>query len=323
MIRPRAFGFVLLILAVVTPLPRIVAAQNGTAPKPANNTPETEKTTGANQVIAAGDLLDISIFGVPELAQEVRVAGDGSAQLSLLGNTQLGGLTEAQAAETIANQLRDRNFLVHPQVKVAIKESAIQGVTVLGEVQHPGVYQIGVSRTLLDVLSLAGGLTSTADPKITIKHRSGTESVITVSFKGDDARASLALNGEVYPGDLIVVPRAGIVYVLGEVGRPGGFVMQDNGKITLLQALAQAGSTLPTASSNNAVLLRKVDEKLTASKVHVDKIERGKEQDVELHPNDILFIPNDRLKSALRTSGSLAATAAAVSSVAIYGAAVH
>jgi polysaccharide biosynthesis/export protein len=239
--------------------------------------------------------------------------------LSLLGNTPLGGLTEEQAAETIARQLRDRNFLVHPQVKVAIKQSALQGVTVLGEVQHPGVYQISVPRTLLDVLSLAGGLTNTADPKITIKHRSGVENTVTVSFTGDDARASLALNGEVYPGDLIVVPRAGIVYVLGEVGRPGGFVMQDNGKMTLLQALAEAGSTLPTASSSNAVLLRKLDEKLTVSKVRVDKIERGKESDVELHANDILFIPNDRLKSALRNSGTIASTAAMVSTVAIYG----
>jgi polysaccharide biosynthesis/export protein len=315
--RLQTMGLVSLFSFMMVASATTIAAQS--KPSTGDNPPASEKRALASQIITAGDVLAISIFGVPELAQEVRVAGNGKAQLSLLGNTPVAGLTEEEAADMIARELRDRNFMVHPQVKVAIKDSATQGVSVLGEVQHPGVYQLTGPRTLLDLLSMAGGLTNTADAKVTIKHRAGTEETLVVSFKSEDVRGALNMNAQVYPGDLILVPRAGIVYVLGDVGRPGGFVMQDQGKITLLQALAEAGSPLATASANSAVLLRKVDEKYTVSKLHVDKIARGQEHDIELTANDIVYIPNARLKSALRSSTSIAATAASVSTVAIYG----
>jgi polysaccharide biosynthesis/export protein len=201
-----------------------------------------------------------------------------------------------------------------------IKESASQNISVIGEVHHPGVYPVTGSRTLLDVLSLAGGLTDVADPNIHIKRRSGVENKVAAKLNGSDAGALSSAETTVYPGDSIVVPRAGIVYVLGDVARPGGFVMRDSGKITLLQVMAEAGGTLPTASPSHLVLLRKEKENSTATKkLDLGKIARGREADVELQANDIIFVPNAKLKSALRASGTLASTASAISTVAIYG----
>lgn len=272
------------------------------------------------QTIAAGDLIQISVFGLPELSQEVRVANNGRAQLSSLGEVGLAGLTEADAATLVAGQLRQRNFLLHPRVNVAIKESSSQNVSVIGEVQHPGVYPITGVRRLLDVLSIAGGLTNTAGSKIKIKRDSATEDTVTVSFKGSDAAALSSIDALVYPGDSVIVPRAGIVYVLGDVARPGGFVMQDSGRITLLQAMAQAGGPLTTAAANHTMLLHQENGNYAVARsLDFGKVARGREADLELQANDIIFVPNARLKSAFRSSGSIAATASTISTVAIYG----
>jgi len=249
--------------------------------------------------IAPGDLLQVTVFDVPEMTQEVRVGDDGRAQLALIGDTALAGLTGQEAAEAIARELRNRKLLLRPQVNVLVKEYATQGVSVMGEVQRPGIYQVLGSRTLLDLISAAGGLTNVADTRITVKRRAGEEEKIMVKLKTDDPETSLANNVAIYPGDLVLVPRAGVVYVLGDVNRPGGFVMQDSGAITLLQALAQAGGASKSASLSKAVLMRKNAQGYASAKVHVGKIEKGEDPDLELHANDVLFIPNNRLKNTL------------------------
>jgi polysaccharide export outer membrane protein len=255
--------------------------------------------------IAPGDLLHITVFDVPEMTLEVRVGANGKAQLALIGDIALAGMTGQEAAETIARELRNQKLLLSPQVNVLVKEFATQGVSVSGEVQHPGVYQVLGSRTLLDLISMAGGLTNVADTRITVQRRGPAEEKITVKLKTDDPETSLANDVQVYPGDLILVPRAGIVYVLGDVNRPGGFVMQDSGKITLLQALAQAGGASKSASLSKSVLMRKNAEGYATTKLHVGKIEKGEDPDLELHANDILFIPNNRLKNAISGTQSV------------------
>src|SRR5689334_24326530 len=113
--------------------------------------------------IAPGDLLHITVFDVPEMTQDVRIGAKGEAQLALIGNIDLAGLTGEEAAEGIARELRNRKLLLSPQVNVLIKEFSSQGVSVIGEVQHPGVFQVLGSRSVLDLLSMAGGLTNVAD----------------------------------------------------------------------------------------------------------------------------------------------------------------
>jgi len=269
--------------------------------------------------IAPGDLLHITVFDVPEMTQDVRIGAKGEAQLALIGNIDLAELTGEEAGDAIARELRNRKLLLSPQVNVLIKEFASQGVSVIGEVQHPGVYQVLGSRSLLDLISMAGGLTNVADTRITIKRRRGSEQAITVKLKTDDPATSLNNNVQIYPGDLIVVPRAGIVYVLGDVNRPGGFVMQDSGKITLLQALAQAGGASKSASLSKTVLMRKNAQGYETTKLHVGKIQKGEAPDLDLHSNDILFVPNNRLKNALSGTQSLLSS---IGSASIY-AVVH
>jgi polysaccharide biosynthesis/export protein len=265
--------------------------------------------------IAPGDLLHITVFDVPEMTQDVRIGAKGEAQLALIGNIDLAELTGEEAGDAIARELRNRKLLLSPQVNVLIKEFASQGVSVIGEVQHPGVYQVLGSRSLLDLISMAGGLTNVADTRITIKRRRGSEQAITVKLKTDDPATSLNNNVQIYPGDLIVVPRAGIVYVLGDVNRPGGFVMQDSGKITLLQALAQAGGASKSASLSKTVLMRKNAQGYETTKLHVGKIQKGEAPDLDLHSNDILFVPNNRLKNALNGTQ---AVVTAIGSASIY-----
>jgi len=307
-------GLVLTLMHVAVSSPIACAQQDH-----GNGQESSTKEMPAPLKIASGDLLHITVFDVPEMTQDVRIGAKGEAQMALIGNIDLAGLTGEEAAEAIARELRNRKLLLSPQVNVLIKEFASQGVSVIGEVQHPGVYQVLGSRSLLDLISMAGGLTSAADTRITVKQRHGSGQTTTVKLKNDDPDASLANNVQIYPGDLIVVPRAGIVYVLGDVNRPGGFVMQNSGKITLLQALAQAGGASKSASLNKAVLMTKNAQGYATTKLHVGKIEKGEAPDLELHANDILFVPNNRLKNAL--SGTQAVVAA-IGSASIY-AVVH
>jgi polysaccharide biosynthesis/export protein len=317
----RKSFWVLLALALTHVLlgPKVPFAQQTPANGPVSATPAKQPLESvqaqATIKIGPGDLLEITVFDVPEMTQQVRVGADGKAELQLLGNTTLAGMTAQEAGEMIARELREQKFLLQPQVNVLVKEFASQGVSVMGEVQHPGVYQVLGPRSLLDVISMAGGLTNVADTRVTVKRRSGTEDKLTVKLKTDDPDISLSNNVQVYPGDLVLVPRAGIVYVLGDVNRPGGFVMQDSGKISLLQALAQAGGASKNASLSKAVLLRKGAQGYVTHKLDVGKIERGQGEDLELGANDILFVPGNKFKEVLSSTQGIATS---IGSASIY-----
>jgi polysaccharide export outer membrane protein len=302
-------------LAVIGPFVFSLASIRAqTAPETPDAHAEPSAGGASLQTISTGDLVQIAVFGHPELSQQVRVGNDGKAHLSLLGEVALGGVTETDAATLLEGQLRDRNVLVHPSVTVAIQESTTQNVSVIGEVQHPGAYPLTASRMLLDVLSLAGGLTQTADAHLSIKRHSGE--TVTVALQGVESGTLSSVDTVVYPGDSVVVPRAGMVYVLGDVGRPGGFVMQNNGKISMLQAMAQAGGVLPTAEGSHVRVLRKDKGNYAViATLDLGKITSGHESDVELQASDILFVPNSRVKSAFRTTGSIVNT---ISTAAIY-----
>lgn len=295
------------------------ATTNGQTPAPHPGLVSRNALASSTIKIGPGDLLEITVFDVPEMTQQVRVGADGKVELELIGNIALRGLTAQEAADKIARELRDQKFLLHPQVNVMVKEFASQGVSVMGEVQHPGVYQVLGPRSVIDVISMAGGLTNVADTRVTLKRRGELEDKITVKLKTDDPDAALSNNVQVYPGDLVLVPRAGIVYVMGDVNKPGGFVMQDSGKISLLQALAQAGGPSKMASLSKSVLLRKGlgGQGYVPHKLDVSKIERGEGEDVQLGPNDILFIPSNKLKNVLNNTAGVASSIGAASIYAV------
>jgi len=276
----------------------------------------TETASDPQVRVGAGDLLEVRVFDTPEMTQTIRVSDSGDASLSLIGRLHLGGLTPDEAREVIAHSLVEGHYLVNPQVSVLIQEYGTQGVSVLGEVQKPGVYSILGNRTLLDVISQAGGTTMYAGPTVTVK-RNSNSTLLTVALT-KDANNTLASDVAMQPGDKVFIPRASLVYVLGDVGRPGGFLMQNRGRMTVLQAIALAGGQTRTASITHVRLIHKTDTGYTDTQIPLKKIMNGQSPDTELQAEDILYIPNSSAKSLIyRTAPSIFQSA---SSAAIYGA---
>ena len=256
----------------------------------------TEKTAVV-PVIGAGDLLKVGVLGAPESDQEVRVDADGNVALNFIGSVHLAGLTPEQAQAIITKKFVAGGFFTDPQVSVFAKEYATQGVSVLGEVQKPNVYPLLGSRRLFDVLSLAGGTTPKAGQVITITHRDHSRELRTVLLSNDPAKSAEA-NVEIFPGDTVVVSKAGIVYVVGDVHKPSGVVMENGTQMTVLQAIAMAEGTNPTAALNAARLIRKTPTGPQEMPLELKKILAAKSPDIHLQAEDIIFVPNNAVKTA-------------------------
>ena len=269
------------------------AAQNSTAAK---TTAENSEMT-----IGEGDLLEVSVYGAPDFEKkEVRVSGTGDIVLPMIGRQHVQGLTVQQAQDLIAKKLTEGEFYNGPQVSIFIKEYIGEGVSVLGEVQKPGVYPLLGQHRLFDAISMAGGTTPKAGRVVTISRRADPNKPITVSL-GNDFQGSTEGNVEVFPGDTVMVSKAGIVYVVGDVKLPGGFVME-HGSMTVLQAVALAQGANPTAALNSSKLIRKVDGNQQEVPIQLKEILSSKSPDVKVQPDDIVFIPNSAAKSAMRRS---------------------
>lgn len=298
----HALALVLVAFAAVSAFAQAVPAP---LQRPANTT-EPESI-----LIGAGDMLHVQVFDTPEMDQHARVTDDGNVPLIFLGNVHVAGLTPESAARTIETQLQSRELMKHPQVTVNIEQYATQGVLVIGQVAHPGSYQIDTSRPVLDVLSLAGGLTEVADRKITIeRHGTGERVQYFVSNDPDEAFKHSLL---IHPGDKLMVPKAGIVYALGDFARPGGYTMSNNNsQITALQMLALAGGTPPTAVPSAARLIRRSGDGYTETKIQLSDMQKGKIHDIQLQPDDIIYVPFSYLKNlATNASGIVAAAGGA------------
>ena len=290
-----------------TPPPSPAAAQIATQSAPAPTSPARESL-----LIGPGDLLHVSVLREPELDQHVRVLDSGGIVLALAGNIHVQGLTPAAAALRIAAQYRDGQFLLHPVVTVFVEEYATEAVTVLGQVQHPGNVHIDAPRTLIDVLALAGGLTDVADRHIVIQRPGGERLHVFLSNHPD---AALNANILVRPGDTVLVPKAGIVYVLGDVAHPGGYVMRNESRMTVLQAIALAAGASKTASEKHVRLVRNVDGITQSITLPLRDMERGREPDVPLQANDIIYVP---FSLARNISLGITNITAAASSALIY-----
>jgi polysaccharide export outer membrane protein len=197
-----------------------------------------------------------------------------------------------------------------------VEQYATQTVSVLGQVKNPGAYTISTPRSILSVIALAGGLTNSADFNLTIEHRNGSQPPVSYTLS-NDARAAIKQDVQVFPGDTVIVPKAGIAYVLGDVLRPGGFVMQNNhSQLTALQAVALAGGTAPSAVPSHARLIRLAPEGgFKEIALNFSAMQKGKTPDVMLQPDDVLYIPFSYLRNIASTSSGIVASA---SSAAVY-----
>ncbi len=251
--------------------------------------------------IDSGDLVEISVYGVPELKQDLRVNAAGDISLPLVGLVRVAGLTSEEAQTRIEKRLLEAGLLNEPHVSVFIKEYATQGISVLGEVERPGIYPLLGTRRLFDALSAAGGLTAKAGRVVTITRRDRPREPILVTLSRDPSTV-LEANLEVSPGDTIIVSKAGVVYVVGEVAKPSGFVMDRNDNLTVLQAIALAEGAKTTAALDRTKLIRRNANGYEEIPIPLKKILEARAPDVVLQAEDIVFVPTSFGKSAGKRS---------------------
>ena len=394
----RRYLFICVVAASFFALPSIARAQQnvtvGETPQQINDrirtlTMGSRNSASHDYVIGSGDLLDISVFDVPELSKEVRVSQSGTISIPLIPvRLRVAGLSETQAEEKIAELLEANGLVSHPEVGVAVKEHRSQPITVVGAVQHPMVYQADRDVTLLEVLAEAGGISNDAGDTVIVTRRrsfslvevanpqtapttaapgSGEPPPLDPPAKADSAekKAEAAPNTPAFPsaeelahanpqmpsatteansspsspdstsitinlndlletgdtrnnillhaGDVVTVPHAGIVYVLGAVTRPGGFVVSnDRTQLTTLKVLSLAGGLTNVARTQHAVIIHRDDTgKQTETQVDLKKVLSRQSEDITMHPSDILFIPDDKTKQALLKTAEIALGVAA------------
>jgi polysaccharide export outer membrane protein len=357
----------------------------------------TSKQTPHEYTIGSGDLLNISVFDVPELTREVRVSQSGTVSIPLVpARLHVAGLTETQAEQMIADVLQANGLVSHPEVGVTVKEHKSRPITIVGAVMHPMVYEAESSVTLLEALAQAGGISNDAGDTIIVTRAraaafiqvpnpepivppapgaavSTGDSTQTAAPSGETETPSTTTNPPEFPsasemaqspspqtvskdlpetappagniitinlndlletgdtrnniplqaGDVVTVPHAGIVYVLGAVTRPGGFVLSnDRTQLTTLKVLALAGGLTRIAKLDHAVIIRKDNQgKQTETEVDLKKVIARQAEDLQMRASDVLYIPDSRGKEVLYQA--LQMSAAVGTAVAIYRVAYH
>ena len=278
-----------------------------------SSTATTPATPDPNYIVGPEDVIEIEVFDVPELKGTVRVAADGKIALPLIGRVQASGLTSEQLRQSLADKWGE-DYLQDPQVTVFVKEFKAKPVSVIGAVEKPGLYPLTGQRTLIEMLSTAGGFgkkgTSAAGRTVVITRKSGFKDLQTVPgmhVSGPDqieidlnrllyARDE-GLNIEIKPEDIISVTKADVVYVLGAVKLAGGFVLEDRPTLTVLQAISMAGGFTATAAKGSARILKThPDGSQTEVPINLKKVIDGKAENTTLAANDTLFVPDSKTK---------------------------
>jgi polysaccharide biosynthesis/export protein len=269
--------------------------------------------------IGSGDLLDVRIFDTPELSGQLRVNEQGEVLVPVAGLVPVSNLTPAEAAHSIEVVLQERGIMLHPNVTVLVAEYATQGITVTGEVKLPGIYSLLGRHSLYDVLSAAGGSTPSEGPTITITRRTDPSHPVTLQVQSPNYQAVLN-NTTVDPGDTIVVSRAGVIYVVGDVARPGGYVIQNGAPLTVLNTLALASGPNQTAALKKARIVRKTNQGLVIIDLNLKDVMNYKEANIAMQDGDILVIPGSVTKDILihQLPGVSTGVAVAATSALIY-----
>ena len=272
-------------------------------------------------VIGPGDLLSILVYDAPDLSRDVRVGASGTIQVPLVPKPiRADGLTPEELAAALAREFEEREILRRPQVTVLVKEYKSRPVAILGAVRRPQMLPVLGPLTLLEALSAAEGLTEDAGSRIYVRRGAGLPALPETPHKvsepaSPDPRTLVidlrdlmeardpAANVPIYAGDMITVPRAGVIYVVGAVQKPGGFLLKDRReRLTVLQAIALAENMTPTARPGDALIIRRPPgaEKEETLEVDVGKIMARQSADPYLQENDILFVPDSPIKKGLR-----------------------
>ncbi len=273
-----------------------------------------ESQLRSTYVLGPDDIIVIRALEAEEINDKpVRVDMSGNIRLPLIGRVHAAGLTIEQLENALTESLK--NYVKQPQLSVSVNEYKSQPVSVIGAVGTPGVHQLQGRKTLVEVLSLVGGVKEESGPTVKITRQmrwgriplpnatddpTGKVSIAEVSIK-DIVNAKNPLgNILICPDDVISVPRAEIIYVIGEVTKPGGYTLRERESMSVLQALSMAGGMSRAAGPKNAKLLRATPGNGERTEIAVDlkKILSGQGKDAPMFPEDILLVPSNAPRSA-------------------------
>jgi polysaccharide biosynthesis/export protein len=275
--------------------------------------------------LGPGDLLEITVFGVDDFNRSYRISESNAITMPHLGKVSTEKMTGEELERSIAHLLTDNDLVKDPLVSVFIKEYRSQPVYVLGAVGTPGQYMITHQISLIDVLTMAGGVDQQRASNFALVQRpAGLENstktasddhknpdapldqdanVLRIDLEAILKQGDLSLNIPVRGGDIIHVPprRVEYYYVVGDVTRPGVFELpidEDDSELLLTHAVAKAGGPAKTAKMSDGILVR-YDENGERQELAVDfnAILRGRRSDPVVQPNDIIFIPGSKFKT--------------------------
>jgi polysaccharide biosynthesis/export protein len=263
--------------------------------------------------LAPGFLLSLNVLDDPDFGGTFRIDQQGGIAVPIIGTMHVAGETVSEARVQIRHQLLEDRVLNDPQVNLAVLEYTAPEITIVGEVTSPGKYPLLSPRKLVDVLALAGGTTLTAANEVQITSASAERKPILVHYSRRTNPQSVD-GVMVQPGDTVQVKRAGIVYVLGAVTRPGGFVMQEEGTLNVLQAIALAYGTTTLASTSTIYILHpNPDGSVAYTRVPYKQMTRGQSANIPLQAADVLFVPTSKMKTIYSNTQQLMNQAAVAS----------
>lgn len=271
------------------------------------------------------DEISVRVLNAEDFPTDTMLVGtDGFISLPLIGRVQVAKLTPSEIENILAERLRE--YILDPQVSVAINEFRSQPVSVIGSVERPGVLQLEGQKSLIEILSLAGGLKEDAGYVLRLTRRlewgaipldtaaidpSGQYSVAEMDLEGLMNSQHPELNVSIRPNDVISVPRAQMIYVVGAVAKSGGFVLREREQISVLRALALAGGLGVSPAPGRARIVRAASDGGQLREIPIDlkAILEGKSEEVALVSEDILFVPTSNSKiiagKAISTAVSL------------------
>ena len=306
------FSLLLTLLAAVVCCP---AAELPSPSQPRLN--EQLVQSNPTYVLGAEDQLSIHVTDLDELSDKsVRIDPNGMIELPFAGRVQAAGLMTEQLSRSISQKLTP--YIQAPQITINVLEYRSQPVSILGSVNSPGVQLLRGPKRLIDVISLAGGLKPDAGPKVTITREmrwgvlplpnarvdiTSRFSTADISLQPLTSGENPTVNIEVRPNDVVSVPKASVVYVLGEVKKAGGFTLDAEEDISLVRALSLAQGMTVQAAPKKARILRAGEDKKAKpieEQVDVTQVLAGKASDPILRPNDVLFVPNNISGSAMK-----------------------
>src|SRR5246127_4616519 len=282
-----------------------------TAADAAAAAPSAAPTNLTSYVLGPEDQITVRVFAANDIPNKpVQIDNDGTVTLPMIGQVHAAGLTIEQLQANLVTAYK--KYFKDPQVTVQVDDFRSQPVSVAGNVTRPGIVQLRGNRNLMEVIGQAGGLRADAGDSVLITRNlsqglipvagaftdpTGKYSVAHINIRSIMSGKDPEANIQIKPHDVITVPRARLIYVLGNVGRPGGYVLTENETMSLTQAIALAGGWEKMASLSGARILR-ADGGPTREQIpaNIKKIMENKAPDVQMQPDDILYVPNSLTK---------------------------